>query len=351
MLFGVMDHMDLSGGHATIAEHYESRLRLLELYDRHGFYGFHTTEHHCTPLGGGATPSVFLAAAAQRTSRLRLGTFVYVLPAYHPIRLVEEIGMVDQLSHGRLELGFGRGSVPMELDYLGIDSKDARSIYDEALTCVVQGLRDGLIDFQGKHFSIKNAPIFQRPVQQPLPPIWYGVHSTESAEKAAERGFNIVCNEPAADSATYIARFKQAWASQRGSEPLPMIGLVRSVVVGRSTAGARSLAERAHAAFQKSFRFLHTRHGVVPRLSGREANFEELEAGGRGIAGTPAEVQDFVAHEMAATGASYFVMRLAFGDMTFAEMASSVELFATEVAPPLRKASLVTPALAAQRRA
>jgi alkanesulfonate monooxygenase SsuD/methylene tetrahydromethanopterin reductase-like flavin-dependent oxidoreductase (luciferase family) len=335
MLFGAMDHMDLSGP-GPIAEHYENRLKLLELYDRHGFYGFHTTEHHCTPLGGGATPSVFLAAAAQRTKNLRLGTFVYVLPAYHPIRLVEEIAMVDQLSHGRIELGFGRGSVPMELDYLGIDATQARSIYDEALQCVIQGLRDGLIDFEGKHFSIKNAPIFQRPAQKPLPPIWYGVHSTESAEKAAKNGFNIVCNEPAPDSASYIARFKETWAKTRPNEALQKIGLVRSVVVGRSTAGARALAERAHAAFQKSFRFLHTRHGVVPRLSGREANFEELEAGGRGIAGTPSEVQDFVQREMAATGADYFVMRLAFGDMTFDEMASSVELFATAVAPALR---------------
>src|SRR5262245_12247424 len=120
MLFGAMDHLDLSD-HCSIAEHYENRLKLLELYDAFGFYGFHTTEHHCTPLGGGASPSVFLSAAAQRTKTLRLGTFVYVLPLHHPIRLAEEIAMVDQLSNGRIELGFGRGSVPMELDYFGID--------------------------------------------------------------------------------------------------------------------------------------------------------------------------------------------------------------------------------------
>jgi alkanesulfonate monooxygenase SsuD/methylene tetrahydromethanopterin reductase-like flavin-dependent oxidoreductase (luciferase family) len=337
MLFGVMDHLDLSG-QVSIAEHYEARLKLLELYDRHGFYGFHTTEHHCTPLGGGAAPSVFLAAAAQRTKTLRLGTLVYILPAYHPIRLAEEIGMLDQLSNGRIDLGFGRGSVPMELDYLGIDPAQARSIYDEALECVAQGLRDGAIDFQGTHFSIRNAPLFQRPLQKPMPPIWYGVHSTESAEKAARSGFNIVCNEPAANSASYISRFKEVWETTRPNDPAPKIGLARTVVVAQTRAGARTLADRAHAAFQRSFRFLHTRHGVTPRLSGREANYEELEAGGRGIAGTPGEVQDFIAREMAATGANYFVMRMAFGDMTFAEMSSSAELFATAVAPSLRRA-------------
>jgi alkanesulfonate monooxygenase SsuD/methylene tetrahydromethanopterin reductase-like flavin-dependent oxidoreductase (luciferase family) len=335
LLFGAMDHLDLSG-QTSIAEHYESRLRLLELYDEFGFYAFHTTEHHCTPLGGGAAPSVFLAAAAQRTKRLRLGTLVYVLPACHPIRLVEEIGMVDQLSNGRLELGFGRGSVPMELDYLGVDSDQARSIYDEALECVIQGLRDGLIDFQGRHFSIRNAPIFQRPLQKPIPPVWYGVHSIESARTAAENGFNIVCNEPAADSGTYISHFKDVCAKTRPNEQLPKIGLARTVVVGETTARARTLAERAHAAFQKSFRFLHTRHGVMPKLTGREANYEELEIGGRGIAGTPNQVLDFALHEMTTTGANYLVMRLAFGDMTFDEMASSVRLFAMDVAPNLR---------------
>jgi alkanesulfonate monooxygenase SsuD/methylene tetrahydromethanopterin reductase-like flavin-dependent oxidoreductase (luciferase family) len=341
MLFGAMDHLDLSG-HCSIGEHYETRLRVLELYDKLGFYGFHATEHHCTPLGGGASPNVFLSAAAQRTKTLRLGTLVYVLPAYHPIRLVEEIGMLDQMSGGRVDLGFGRGSVPMELSYLGINPDQSREIYEEALECVVQGLREQRIDFHGKHFDIHDAPIFQRPVQAPMPPVWYGVHSVESAEKAAIRGFNIVCNEPSRDSAVYIARFKETWRRVRPTEPLAKIGLVRTVVVADTDEAARQRAVRAHAVFQKSFRFLHSRHGVVPRLSGREANFEELEAGGRGVSGTPGRVASFLGAQLKEAGATYCVMRLAFGDMRFEEIAGSVELFMEHVAPVLRQQ--ITPA-------
>lgn len=338
MLFGAMDHLDISD-HCSIAEHYESRLKLLELYDKLGFYGFHTTEHHCTPLGGGASPSVFLAAAAQRTKTLRLGTLVYVLPAYHPVRLVEEIGMLDQISNGRVDLGFGRGSVPMELAYLGIDPNDAREMYEEALECVVQGLRDQRIDFHGKHFDIKDAPIFQRPCQRPLPPIWYGVHSVESAEKAAIRGFNIVCNEPSEDSAVYIARFKDVWKRTRPDQPLAKIGLARFVVVAQTDHEAAAVAQRAYDVFFKSFRFLHNRHGVVPRLSGREATYDELEAGGRGVAGAPDRVIRILGEQLKQADADYCVMRMAFGDMRFAEMAQSVTLFATHVAPVLREQS------------
>lgn len=247
--------------------------------------------------------------------------------------------MLDQMSNGRLDLGFGRGSVPMELAYLGIDPADARAMYEEALQCIVQGLRDQRIDFHGKYFDIKDAPIFQRPMQQPLPPIWYGVHSVESAEKAAERGFNIVCNEPSEDSAVYIARFKEVWQRVRPHEPRGKIGLARFVVVGSTDDEAAEVASRAYAAFFKSFRFLHNRHGVVPRLSGRESTYDELEAGGRGVAGAPDRVIHVLGEQLKQAGADYCIMRMAFGDMRIAEMSASVALFARHVAPALREQS------------
>jgi alkanesulfonate monooxygenase SsuD/methylene tetrahydromethanopterin reductase-like flavin-dependent oxidoreductase (luciferase family) len=335
MEFGAIDHLDLSGVF-PIGVHYENRLKLMEAYDEAGFFGIHVTEHHCTPLGGGASPSVFLSAAAQRTKRLRLGTLVYSLPTHHPIRIAEEIAMVDQMSGGRVDLGFGRGSVPMELAYFGIDPDDARAIFDEILACVLQGLGTGVIDFQGKFFQIDKAPILQRPVQQPHPPLWYGVHSVESAERAAREGFNIVCNEPPQDSRKYIDRFKAVWAQGRPGQPLPKIGLSRSVFVGRSDDEAFAVASRAHAEFQKSFRYLFNRHSRTPRLSGREANFEELPKGGRGIAGSPDTVTDFLCGQMEQAGANYCVMRMAFGDMSLDEMRRSVDLFADRVMPRLR---------------
>ena len=115
MEFGVFDHLDRHGG--ALADYYEDRLKIAEAYDRAGFYAYHLAEHHATPLGMAPSPSVFLAAVAQRTTRLRFGPLVWPMPLHHPLRLIEEICMLDQLSGGRLELGFGRDAAPIELEY------------------------------------------------------------------------------------------------------------------------------------------------------------------------------------------------------------------------------------------
>ena len=107
MKFGVFDHLDWNGGDLTLQ--YEDRLRMIEALDRNGFYAYHVAEHHCTPSGRAPAPSVFLAAVAQRTRRLRFGPLVYALSMHHPLRVFEEVCMLDQMSGGRFELGIGRG--------------------------------------------------------------------------------------------------------------------------------------------------------------------------------------------------------------------------------------------------
>src|SRR5262245_48599589 len=110
MEFGVFEHMDDSG--VPLGRQIADRLRLIEAYDRLGFHAYHLAEHHGTPLGLAPSPGLFMAAVAQRTRRLRFGPLVYPLPLYHPLRLIEEICMLDQMSGGRLELGVGRGVSP-----------------------------------------------------------------------------------------------------------------------------------------------------------------------------------------------------------------------------------------------
>src|SRR5262245_39208451 len=130
MKYGVFDHMDLGGG--SLAEQYDSRLRLVEAYDRSGFHAYHLAEHHATPLGMAPSPAVFLAAVAQRTRRLRFGPLVYILTLQSPLRAYEEICMLDQMSGGRLELGMGKGVSPIELAFFGAYPLRAQSIYQEA---------------------------------------------------------------------------------------------------------------------------------------------------------------------------------------------------------------------------
>ena len=110
MKFGVFDQNDRSG--LPLAEQYEKRLLLAELSDRLGFHAFHMSEHHGTSLSMTPSPSVWMAALAQRTKRLRLCPLVYLLPTYHPARLYEEICILDHLSGGRFEFGVGRGASP-----------------------------------------------------------------------------------------------------------------------------------------------------------------------------------------------------------------------------------------------
>ncbi len=132
MRFGIFDHLDDSG--LPLNRHFEERLKLIEAYDRAGFYGYHLAEHHNTPLGYAPSPSVFLAAVAQRTRQLRFGPMVYLLPLYHPLRLIDEICMLDQMSGGRFLYGVGRGISPVEVGFYGVD-------FDTGSQAVPRGLR------------------------------------------------------------------------------------------------------------------------------------------------------------------------------------------------------------------
>src|ERR1700744_3371086 len=150
MQFGVFDQND--HGPYPLAEQYENRLKLIEFYDQAGFRTYHMSEHHSTPLNLTPSPSVFLAAVAQRTRRIRLGALVYVLPAHHPLRLAEEICMLDHLSHGRLEVGNGPGAPPHEIAYFGIDPEQAGAMYVEAYTVIKQALTQPSVNFAGKYY-------------------------------------------------------------------------------------------------------------------------------------------------------------------------------------------------------
>jgi alkanesulfonate monooxygenase SsuD/methylene tetrahydromethanopterin reductase-like flavin-dependent oxidoreductase (luciferase family) len=178
MQYGVFDHLDRND--LSLRDYYESRLMIIEAYDRLGFYAYHVAEHHSTPLGLAPSPSVFLSAVAQRTRRLRFGPLVYALPLYHPLRMIEDICMLDQMSGGRLEIGFGRGSVPAELIYYGQSPEQAQAIYTEALELILKGLTERTLTFHGQFFRFDNVPMELEPLQKPHPPIWYGVHAPET---------------------------------------------------------------------------------------------------------------------------------------------------------------------------
>jgi alkanesulfonate monooxygenase SsuD/methylene tetrahydromethanopterin reductase-like flavin-dependent oxidoreductase (luciferase family) len=344
MEFGVFDHLDRYGG--PLADYYEDRLKIAEAYDRAGFYAYHLAEHHSTPLGMAPSPSVFLSAIAQRTRRLRFGPLVWAMPLHHPLRLIEEICMVDQLSGGRLEIGFGRGSVPIEIEYYGANPDEAQQIYAEAVDLVLEGLTSKVLDFQGKRFSFRNVPMELAPFQKPHPPIWYGVHMPDSAERAARRNLNVVSLDPVRETRLSIDRYRTIWPQVHASSthapkghapatPFPKLGLGRFVVVAPTDAEAMALARRAYLVWHASFTHLFRRHDR-PQSHPRPATFDLVVERGQGIAGSSKTVTEFLSSQLDETLCNYLVGQFAFGDLTLDESLQSIGLFASEVMPKLR---------------
>jgi alkanesulfonate monooxygenase SsuD/methylene tetrahydromethanopterin reductase-like flavin-dependent oxidoreductase (luciferase family) len=334
MKFGIFDHMDR--GPLALAEQYESRLKLIEAYERCGFDCYHIAEHHATPLGMAPSPSVFLAAVAQRTKRLKFGPLVYTLPMYHPLRVAEEICMLDHLSNGRLQIGVGRGISPHELEHYGVVPAEAQARYLEAFSILMQALTTGSVTFEGKFYTFRDVPMEVAPLQRPHPPLWYGVANVEAVSWVARKGVNVVCNVPAGRAREIMARYCAEW-TKAGKEmgALPLVGMNRHVVVAETTEAAASIARRAYQVWHTSFFKLWERHGTKPNYALYPATFDELEAMGLGVAGSPDKVRDVLTAQVAEAGVNYLVSRLAFGDLTYIESLRSLELYASVVMPAL----------------
>lgn len=337
MEFGVFDHVDANG--TPLHQYYDDRLELVRLLDELGFRTYHIAEHHSTPLGMAPSPTVYLSAVARSTTRLRFGPLVFALPLYHPFRLVQEICMLDQISKGRLEIGFGRGASPIEAAYFGNDHADAEATYRENLERILAALSSNSLDGKGTFNEVDEIPLLVEPYQKPHPPLWYGIHSTESAARAARMGSHVVSLDTAEETRNFADSFRDAWSAEHGSlNNLPLIGLGIFVHVDEDEDRARSTAQRAYAVWHNSFNWLFRRHDMAVPKHQRPAEFEGMAAQGRAVAGTPDQVSEFLAERMEVATANYMVSQIAFGDMTAEETQRSVRLFGEQVIPALRAA-------------
>lgn len=328
MEFGLFDHMDR--GSASLAEDYEHRLLLAEAGEALGFTRFHITEHHGTPLSVAPSPGLFLSAMAQRTRKLRFGPLVYTLPLYNPLRLAEEIAMLDQMSGGRLELGVGRGVSPHEVAFHGLDPAETQPRYEEALRLILLVLRSAgeEISFDGRFYQAQAVPIILGPVQQPHPPLWYGVAKPDAVPWLAVNQFNIVSSNGPAAMRQITDSYRAHWASDA---PLPRMGMNRHSVVAETDAEALAIARRAYAAWHRSFAFIWNRKGGMPHTMMFPDDFDSLLAQGKAFCGSPATVRGQLAAQIAESGCNYVLARFAFGDMRREESLASQRLFGREV--------------------
>jgi alkanesulfonate monooxygenase SsuD/methylene tetrahydromethanopterin reductase-like flavin-dependent oxidoreductase (luciferase family) len=334
MKFGVFDHVDRSG--APLAAQYEDRLKLIEAYEVAGFHGYHIAEHHSTPLGMAPSPGIFLAAVAQRTKTLRFGPLVYPLPLYHPLRAAEEICMLDHLSGGRLDIGFGRGASQFEIEYYGVDPKEAQARYEEGRAIVLAALTSESLTYNGRYHRFEGTPIEMRPLQQPFPRLFYGAGHPETAAKAARDGINLVCNATVTIVKPIFDRFRSEWkAREKSAADMPLLGLNRHCVVADTDREAEAIAERAYRLWHASFHRLWQLRNARPNNATYPDTFAALQKAGLGVAGSPATVRDFYVREIGEVRANYALGRFAFGDLTLAESKRSVDLFKMHVMPAL----------------
>ena len=332
MQFGVFDHMDRGSG--PLDRFYADRLALVEAYDKAGFYGYHVAEHHATPLGLSPSPSVWLSAVAQRTQRLRFGPLVYTLPLYHPLRLIDEVCMLDQMSGGRLLLGIGRGISPIENRYFGHDPADTAPMYAEALEVLLRGLTTGELTFEGKYYNFRDVPMELTPVQRPYPPLWYGIGRPDGTVWTARHNVNVVANLDAPGTRAITDRYRAEWAALgHPPETIPFMAVNRHIVMADTDREALETARPAYRQWRASFLKLWDRHHMRPANPAAvfPEEFEEAEASGRAIAGGPAKVRDFLMRDIADGGINYLLCRFAFGSLTLKEIERSVNLFTRHV--------------------
>ena len=372
MEFGIFDHIE-PVENLTLNEIYELRLQQLEIFDQSGFYAYHLAEHH-SPAVHSLAPSqnVFLAAASQRTRSLRLAPCVYVLPLHHPLRLIEEISMLDHLSGGRIEIGVGRGGV-MEAYFWGqeADSETNYQRYLETLDILKTSLDKKSLTYKGKFHNFDDLPMRLNPIQKPYPPMWY----MRNAETAALEKMNTVVVGTLDSLRTETYRYKRVWEETHGAQGKtvqgtePKVGLVVHMVIAETDEKAIELAtpaweqyrwnlaaprrieaeKRGLTQFQNSsdgsFGFVGDRPKDLPSRETRkdiEAEIERFDQqsdksdptrlGGVALAGSPESVQRYM-EEYIDTGANYFMCSFQWGNLSHNTAMKSIELFTKYIMP------------------
>jgi alkanesulfonate monooxygenase SsuD/methylene tetrahydromethanopterin reductase-like flavin-dependent oxidoreductase (luciferase family) len=315
--------------------HFERYLRLWERAEPLGFEGIFFSEHH---FGRAYSPSpnLIIAHMATRTKRLRLGTLGLVLPYYDPWRVVEEIGMLDHLTGGRLEIGTAAG-IPNELKLVGLSYEEARARFDEALEVLDAALAQPVVTHHGRFWKFDNLRMVPRPLQQPAPPKWTTVLSTASAEKSARRGSKICTSFQSRERVKAIFDAYRAEADRLGAPAGPeQLAIRRIVSISESAAVAAAVSRSA-------VEQMKTGVAADPRAAMKTALLDvpNPKAGfvvddDEFITGTPSQVAEQIIEQCRYGGAGHFVAMMSHKD----DVEHAWQLFGEQVNPVLRQASV-----------
>ena len=193
MKFGIFYEMQLPKpwGPTSELDIYQQSLDQIELADQLGYDYVWEVEHHfLEEYSHSSAPEVFLAAASQRTKRIRLGHGIVLLPPKynHPARIAERIATLDLVSNGRIDFGTGESSSDMELGGFGIDRAAKKEMWEESLRSMIGMFRDEPWEYHGKYVDFPKRNVIPKPVQKPHPPLWVACSNPDTVFTAARFG-------------------------------------------------------------------------------------------------------------------------------------------------------------------
>lgn len=318
---------------------YRETFELARVAEDVGFDTATIGHHHFLP-GNLSDPLTFLAAVAVRTDRLRVGTGIFQLPIHNPVRVAEQVAMIDQLSAGRVSLGVGLGWWPLEYQVHGSDFRQRGARMEEALRILRLVWTEAEVSYDGRFWSFPALTVHPRPVQQPHPPLWVAGVADTAVERAARLGDAWLCG-PVQSLAkaqscldVYRAAGGEDWILRRYAWVAPTRAQVEDEVLPRYVGGLlehwrESVEDEAEQAL---FARLDAGEDVPPSEIARD----------RLLWGSPDDVIAQITRYRELTGATH--VHAAFGAGlpgsagqaslgTFAEIRAMVELFGREVIP------------------
>jgi alkanesulfonate monooxygenase SsuD/methylene tetrahydromethanopterin reductase-like flavin-dependent oxidoreductase (luciferase family) len=353
MKFGTFFFFQAAPGHRH-ADIIHRELEQVEWTEELGFDEVWFTEHHFIDYGLSVDPSSLAAAAASRTRRVRIGLAAAILPFHHPLRLAEQMALVDIISNGRLDVGVGRGNRPAEFAGYRVPQVESRDRFEETVEILRLAWTQERFSFHGRFFDFDDVRVIPKPLQQPHPPIYQVCVSKDGIENTALRGWpmlNSVLTGPAdqlvANRDTYLATLEKTGRSAPEiAALLGRWGVSRQIYVAETDAQALAEAKEAELWYQESFRRF-----VVPERI--EDAHPSLQPGFRAMAdklsrvtwedlvretlafGSPDTVARHIAY-MRELGVGQVLCWMNFGGLPQDKIRRSMELFAREVMPRFR---------------
>jgi alkanesulfonate monooxygenase SsuD/methylene tetrahydromethanopterin reductase-like flavin-dependent oxidoreductase (luciferase family) len=345
--FGIFDHIEASGDRPA-EELYEHRIAFLKRAEAGGFSAFHLAEHHGHRLSIAPTAAVFLAALSRETTRMKLIPTVVCLPLHDPVRLFEDLAMVDVLSHGRLEIGVGKGITPFEHLQFGHEPEEASARAADILTLLVRAWETGIMSSEGSAFyDFVELKLPWALKQKPHPPLW----TAGNVEAAGSRGHHFIA--PFTITETVRSRYDQLRAASR-LEPghhnshiaEPTVAQCQGVIIGATNEEAEAAARRVWPLYAQQ---LLQAHGRVPphlqtgipdtadtHLAASQLLRDPVDAG-LVVCGDVERVRDYYLDRAKAGFANHFIAMLPFGTMTTEETERTVNGFIDVIIPAVRE--------------